>query len=52
MGEVAAVAYAGNFHGGYSVANSGHLYLVCDVCDVTIWRHIYVSNPTFWRSLL
>ena len=21
-------------------------------CDFTIWRHIHVSKPTFWRSLL
>ena len=27
----------------------GYLFLVCAVCDVTIWR---VSKPTFWRSLL
>jgi len=47
------VAYAENFHGGvHSVAHGGHLYLVCLVCDVTIWRHIRVSKPTFWRSLL
>jgi len=47
------VAYAENFHGGFhSVARGVHLYLVCAVCDVTIWRHIYVSKPTFWRSLL
>jgi len=30
----------------------GHLYLVCAVCDVTIWRHFHVSKPRFWRSLL
>jgi len=30
----------------------GQLYLVCAVCDVTIWRHFHVSKPTFWRSLL
>jgi len=46
------VAYAENFHGGHSVAYGGHLYLVCPVCDVTIWRHAHVSKPTFWRSLL
>ena len=39
----------GHFH---SVAYGGYLYLVCAVCDVTIWRHIYVSKPKFWRSLL
>jgi len=22
------------------------------VCDVTIWRHIHVSKPTFWRSFV
>jgi len=26
--------------------------MVCAVCDITIWRHIHVSKPTFWRSLL
>jgi len=30
------------------VADGGHLYLVCAVCDVTIGRHIHV----FKRSLL
>jgi len=46
------VAYSENFHGGviYSVAYSDHLYLVCAICDVTIWRHINISKPTFWRS--
>jgi len=38
--------------GLHSVAHDGHLYLECAVCDVTIWRHIDVSKPTFWRSLL
>jgi len=48
-----AVAYAENFHGGFhSGAYGGHLYLVCTVCDVTIWRHIYVSKPMFCWSLL
>jgi len=28
------------------------IFLVCAVCDVTIWRHIHVSKPTFWRSCL
>jgi len=43
------VAYAENFHEGFhSVADGGHLYLVCAVCDVTISRHIHV----FKRSLL
>jgi len=43
-----AMAYAENFHRG------GHfnLYLVCAVCDVTLWRHIHVSKPTFSRNLL
>jgi len=35
----------GGFH---SVAYGGHLYLVCAICNVTIWRHIHVSK----RSLL
>jgi len=34
-----------------SVAYSGHLYLVCAVCDVTIWRHSHISKPTFRRGL-
>jgi len=34
------------------VANGGHLYLVCAVCDVTVSRHNHGSKPTFWRSLL
>ena len=38
--------------GVHSVAYGGHLYLVCAVCNVTIWRHIHVSKPTFWRNLL
>jgi len=36
----------------HSVPYGGYLYLVCAVCDVTIWRHIPVSKPTFWRSSL
>jgi len=28
------------------------IYVVCAVCDVTIWRHIHVSKPMFWRGLL
>jgi len=32
------------------VAYGGHLYLVCAVCDVTIWRRIHVSKATLWRS--
>jgi len=48
-----AVAYAENFHGRFgSRSYGGYLYLVCTVCDVTIWRHFHVSKPTFWRSLL
>ena len=35
--------------GVHSVAYGGYLYLLCAVCDVTIWRHIHVSKPTFWR---
>jgi len=41
-----------SWEGVHSVAYGGHLYLVCAVCDVTIWRHIHVSKPTFWQSLL
>jgi len=41
--------FMGGFH---SVAYGGHLFVVCGLCDVTIWRHIHVSRPTFWRSLL
>jgi len=42
------------FHlGGYhSVGCGGNLYLVCAVCDFTIYRHIHVFKPMFWRSLL
>jgi len=48
-----AVAYAENFRGGFhSVAYGARLFVVCGLCDVTISRHIYVSKPTFWRSLL
>jgi len=47
------VAYAENCHGGFhTVAYGGHLYMMCAVCDVTIWRHSHVSKPTFWWSLL
>jgi len=38
--------------GVHSVAYGGYLYLACAVCDVTIWRNIDVSKPTFWPSLL
>ena len=41
--------FMGRFH---SVAYGGHLYLMCAVCDVIIWRHIHVSKPTFWRNLI
>jgi len=44
--------FMGRFH---SVACGGHLYLVCAVCDVTIWRHIHVSKERFgdvcWRNM-
>jgi len=41
------------FMGGFrSVAYGGRLFVVCVLCDVTIWRYIHVSKPTFWRSLL
>ena len=47
------VAHADNFNGGFhSMAYGGHLYLVWIVCYDTVWRNIYVSNSTFWRSLL
>jgi len=41
-----------SFMGVHCVVHGGHLYLQCAVCDVTILRHIHVSKPTFWRSLL
>jgi len=43
-----------NFSWGglHSVAYDGHFHLVCALSDVIIWRHIHVSKPTFWRSLL
>jgi len=48
-----AVAYAENFHGAvHWVAYGGHLYLVCAVCDVTIWLRNHVSKPLFRWSLL
>ena len=34
------------------VAYGCHWYRVCAVCDVTLWRQIHISNPTFWRRLL
>jgi len=41
------------FIGGvHSVTYGGHFYIVCAVCDVTIWRHSHVSKPTCWRSSL
>jgi len=49
--NIIPVTYAENFHGGFHlVAYGGHLYLVCAVVDVTIWRNIHVSKPKFWRS--
>ena len=46
------VTYPENFHGRFhSVAYGCHLYLVCAVCDVTIWCHIHVSKPTFSRNV-
>jgi len=39
----------GRFH---SVAYGGHLFLVWCLCDITMWRHIHASKPTFWRNLL
>jgi len=51
--RVCTVEYAETFRGEFHwVAYCAHLYLVCAVCDVTISRHIHVSKPTFWRSLL
>jgi len=41
-----------SWQGFHSVAYGGHLFVVCSLCDVTIWHHIHVSKPTFWRSLL
>jgi len=41
--------FMGVFH---SLSYGGHLYLLCAICDVKIWRHIHVSKPTLWRSLL
>jgi len=42
--------------GGFpSGSYGGHLYLVCAVCKVTIWRHFHVSKPTFcdvfWHNM-
>jgi len=34
------------------VAYGGHLFAVIGLYDITICRHIHVSKPTFWRSLL
>jgi len=36
----------------WAVAYGGHCYRIYVVCDVTIWGHIHVCKPTFWRSLL
>jgi len=39
------------FHGGLSFSGIWCSFvLLCAVCDVTLWRHIHVSKPTFWRS--
>jgi len=36
------------FHGRFhSVARGSHLYLVCAVCDVKIWRHIHAFKQRF-----
>jgi len=35
------------FMGVHSVAYGRHLYLMCTVCDVAVWRHIHVCKPTF-----
>jgi len=44
--------FIGGFH---SVAYSGYLYLLCTVCDVTIWRRIHVSNQrsgeVWWHNM-
>jgi len=43
-----AVAYAENFHWWFhSVANGGHLFVVCGLCDVTVWRHIHIHDVIF-----
>jgi len=31
--------------GIHSVAYGGHMFLVCAVCDVTIWLHSHGSKP-------
>jgi len=40
-----------NFHGGFIQCR---MLVICSwcVCDDTVWRHIHISTPTFWRSLL
>jgi len=53
---VRPVAYAEHFHGGgHSVAYDGHLYLICAVFDVTIWRYIMFPNQRFgevcWHNI-
>ena len=35
-----------------AVAYCGHCYCTFAVFNVIIWRHVYVSQPMFWRSLL
>jgi len=47
-----SMVYAENFHGGSIQWHIVVICIWCAVCDVTIWRHIHVSRPTFWRSLL
>jgi len=37
----AQTIFMGVFH---SVAYGGHLFVVCSLCDVTIWGHIHVSK--------
>ena len=34
------------------VAYGAYCYCVRAVCGVTIWGHIHISKPTFWKSLL
>jgi len=52
-GMLQTLAYAEKISWGFSFSGTWWSFvLVCAVCDVTIWRHIHVSKPTFWRSLL
>jgi len=34
----------------WAVAYGSHCYWIYAVCNVTIWRHIHVCKPTFWRT--